>query len=492
MSENKSSSSNENNVLISSNINDNISLLQNIYSNCEDIIFRKLTIQNIEIYIIYVNNLVDKLLLTEGVLKNISEIQELSIEKLKDELPIGRISLIDNLSQGIDKIFSGEVLVFMEGNIKAAVINIAEYAVTKETQTEPSIMGNKDAFTNNIAKNIALLRRYIPNVNLKAHSLTIGRNSKTSINVVYLDNIANNKIVNEVINRLNSIDIDLILDSTNIAELIEDNPYSPFPAVNVTERIDKVVGNLHEGQIAILVDKTPFVLIAPSTFVAFFQVSDDYYNSFYISTLTRWLRYISYFTSIFLPGFYISITNYNHELIPIRMLITLSSQRRTLPFPPIVEILLMLIGFELLRELGTRLPKTIGSTVSLVGALIIGEIAVKAGIVSATVVITGALTGITSMIIPSRLLYESVIYCRILCLFFSSIMGIFGLFISVLFILGHLSSIRSFGIPYTYPLSPYNKEDIDDILIRAPIWKIKKRPILYASRNRLKFRSIRK
>lgn len=492
MSEKKNSSSNENNVLISSNINDNINFLQNIYSNCEDIIFRKLTIQNVEIYIIYVNYLVDKLLLTEGVLKNISEIQELSIEKLKDELPIGRISLIDNLSQGIDKIFSGEVLVFMEGNIKAAVINIAEYTVTKETQTEPSIMGNKDAFTNSIAKNIALLRRYIPNVNLKVHSLTIGRNSKTSINVAYLNNIANNKIVTEVINRLNSIDIDLILDSTNIAELIEDNPYSPFPAVNVTERIDKVVGNLHEGQIAILVDKTPFVLIAPAPFVSFFQVSDDYYNSFYISTLTRWLRYISYFTSIFLPGFYIAITNYNHELIPIRMLITLSSQRRTLPFPPIVEILLMLVGFELLRELGTRLPKTIGSTVSLVGALIIGEVAVKAGIVSATVVITAALTAITSMIIPSRLLYESVIYCRILCLFFSSIMGIFGLLISVLFILGHLSSIRSFGIPYTYPLSPYNKEDIDDILIRAPIWKIKKRPLLYASRNRLKFRSIRK
>jgi len=302
--------------------------------------------------------------------------------------------------------------------------------------------------------------------------------------ITYIQDLSDETLIEEITQRIKRIDIDGILESGYIEELIQDNSYSPFPQVLVTERPDTAVSNLLEGRVVIVVDGTPFVLIAPTTFYSLFQSGEDYYHHFVISTATRWLRLIFLFISLLLPSLYVAVITYHQEMVPTKLLLTMVDSREAIPFPALVEALLMEITFEGLREAGLRLPKQVGAAVSIVGALVIGQAAVAAGLVSDPMVMVVALTGIASFTIPR---YNIAIPFRLLrfpIMLLAGTFGFIGIMMGLLAIIIHLSTLRSFGVPYLSPLAPMKRRDMKDTLIRAPLWKLNTRPHLTGEYNK--------
>lgn len=479
----------ENNNLISNNIENNIQFLKNRFTNCSDVVYKEMKISNTRLYVIYINGLIDKTLLMEQLLeklflcKHLISDEESSIMNIANQIPITETSTVKDLNTAASKIMNGNVLLFIENNNTALLVSIKKYSSTEKPSIEPTILGPKESFTKALENNTALVRKYLNNEDCKILNIELGNAFKKQCSIMYLKSVTNKKILDEVFKRLNSIDLDILMDVSNLAELIEDNPYSPFPTVTITERIDKVAASMLEGQIVLLLDNSPFAIILPSVFIGFFNSPEDYYNRFYLSSFLRMLRFISYFISIYLPGFYIATTIFNQELIPTKLLVSIATQTSHTPFSSTVELILMLFAFELLRELGIRLPKQIGSTVSLVGALIIGETVVRAGLVSTPVVIITAFTAITSMLLPSIQLYESILVCRIITLLLSSTLGFWGIIISLLLSSSHLCTLSSFGVPYVYSMISNNTKNINDIVARAPLWP-KNRMTLFKRKNK--------
>lgn len=480
---NSNNDTNSNKLPISLNLDENIAFFKNKFKDCSDIIYRNLQISDTQVYVIYIDGLIDKNLLMEQVLekllfcRDVINIKESPIEKIASEIPITEINLENDLNTIAFKIINGNVVVLIENKMKAFSISLNKYSNTEDTPVEPAIFGPKESFTKILGNNTALIRRYLNNEDCKIVTTQVGKAFQKRCSVVYLESIANKTTLDEVFKRLNSIDLDIIMDSSNLIELIQDKKYCPFPTIALTERIDKVAASLIEGQIILLLDNSSFALILPSVFMSFFHSTEDYYISFYLASFLRLLRFISYLIAIFLPGFYSAITLFNHELIPEKLIISIATQTINTPFSSTIELLIMLFAFEMLRELGIRLPKFVGSTVSLVGALIIGETVVRAGLVSTSVVIVTAFTAISSMLLPSIQLYESILICRVLILFLGSTLGFWGIIASILLISTYLCSITSFGIPYVYSLVSNDSVDLNDIIFRIPLWENKQKTL---------------
>lgn len=478
----------ENVKFISTKVEENIEFLKKKFAGCSDIIYRKMNIENIKIYIVYIDGLIDKTLLMEEVMekllfcKELLHFKENTVENIANEIPITEIEVIEDLVIASKLLINGNILIFIENNTKALSISLNKYSNSDEPIVEPSILGPKESLTKVLKNNTALIRRYLNNEDCKVLNRTLGKEFPKQASIIYLESVVNKNILDEVIRRISRVDLDIIMDISNLAEFIEDNHYSPFPTITITERIDKVVANLIEGKIIVLLDNSSFALVLPSVFIGFFHSPEDYYNRVYLTAFVRFIRFISYLIAIFLPGFYTAITLYNHELIPTKLLLSIATQAIDTPFSSTIQLIFMLFAFELLRELGIRLPKGIGSTVSLVGALIIGETVVRAGLVSTSVVIVTAITAITSMLFPGTQLYESILICRIIILFLGSALGVWGILVGFLCLVSHLSSISSFGIPYTYAVISNNKE-VDDIVARAPIWQ-KNNKKLFKKKNK--------
>lgn len=458
----------------------NIRFLKERLRNCSDIIYRYLEEQ--ENWLIYTNGLVDENLLTEGILKILLEQGEFTETS---NLPMGQVSIASKTIDIIDKILTGHIVLLFKNKPQAIVINLQKFEGRgiEASEIEPSTKGPKESFTENLDTNLALIRRRIPHPDCKIINLTLGTYSKTNVAVVYISSIASASLVQKVLGRLKKINTDTISGSNVLEEALDENPWTIFPTVLETDRPDKVVSALLEGRIALLHNNNPFALIVPTFFVSFFQATDDYYRNFYIGTLLRYARYLSVLITVFLPAFYVSFTTFNQELIPTSLLITLANQRAGVPFPVVVEALMMGAAFEILKEAGTRLPKPIGQAVSIVGALIIGDAAVSAGIVSPAMVIVTALTAIASFTIPSQELEVPIILLRLVITIVSGLLGFWGILIISILVLGHLASLRTLGIPYTSPLAPLNIEDLDDILVRAPFRINQKRPYSLNKKN---------
>jgi spore germination protein KA len=332
--------------------------------------------------------------------------------------------------------------------------------------------------------NLTLIRRKLETPNLKFKFMTIGVQSHTKVCVCYLDGIANQKILNELYNRLNSIEIDGILDSGYLQEMIKDSQFSPLRTIGNTERPDTVAAKLMEGRIAIIVDGTPEVLTVPYLFVEYFQASDDYYINFYFSSITRLLRILAFVLTTTSPAFYLALMVYHQEMIPTPLILSISSARQGVPFPSIVELLLLLIVFELLRDAGTRVPTNIGQALSIVGALVLGQASVEAKIVSAPVVIVVAISAITNLVLPR--IVGTTIILRLVLLLLSSILGLYGLIFGMDGFMHHLCELLSFGVPYMLHLTSFELEDLQDTIIRSPWQYIKLRPKLITENNRLR------
>ncbi|WP_085994247.1 spore germination protein [Oceanobacillus senegalensis] len=382
-------------------------------------------------------------------------------------------------------ILAGDSVILLDGYETAFAIGSKGYEsrAVEESSSTTVIRGPREGFTETLRINTSLIRRRIKDPNLWIENKVIGKKTHTDVSICYINGIVNEKIVKEVKKRINAIDTDAILESGYIEEYIQDSPYSPFPTVYNTERPDTICAGLLEGKVAIIVDGTPFVLLVPTLIIDFFQSSEDYYQRVDIGTMLRLLRYLGFFLALLTPSMYIALTTFHQEMIPTQLLISLAAQREGVPFPAFVEALIMEFVFDILREAGTRMPRAIGSAISIVGALVVGQAAVQAGFVSAAMVIVVSLTAISSFLIPSPDLSSSIRILRYPFMTLAASFGLLGIIIGVIFMVLHLASLRSFGIPYLSPMGPMIIQDQKDALIRMPLWRISTRPRLMNQKN---------
>ncbi|MEG6513313.1 spore germination protein [Desulforamulus ruminis] len=449
--------------------------------------------QPLEAAVLYIDNLIDPPLLDRNIMEpllapalnyrsGIHLLKILTEGGLISRAEMKQFTAFDNI---ISSLLTGEVILLVDSFPRAFVISCKGYKTRDIPQPslENSVRGPRDAFIEALPINISLIRKRLPSPNLVVETLKIGKISDTSVALLYIKNIASQGLVAEVRKRLERIDIDVILESGYLEHFIKDNPYSPFPQMLVTERPDRVVGNLAEGRVAILTDNTPLALVVPGELLSLLQHPEDYYANFYYSTLIRWLRYLAFFAALTLPSLYIAITNFHQEMIPTTLFISIAAARQGVPFPAFLEALLMEAAFETLREAGIRLPGPVGQAVSIVGALVIGQAAVQANIVSPLMVMVVAFTGIATFTIPQ---YNFAITLRMLrfpLMISAAFLGLFGVMIGLLAILLHLCSLRSFGVPYLSPLAPLNWQELKDTLIMAPQWARTKRPAELVQQN---------
>lgn len=389
------------------------------------------------------------------------------------KIPTNYQSLIDNL-------LTGGTVILIDQCARALVLGSKGWSErsVEEPQTEQVVRGPRDGFTENLKINTALVRRRLRTPYFSIKSLKVGKKTQTDVAVAYLRETVKDGLVEEVTSRINKIKIDGVLDSGYIEELITDNPFSPFTTVQSTERPDKIAATLLEGGVAIFVDNSPFVLTAPTYFWGFLQASDDYYSNYLTGSFYRMIRFIALLISLTLPSLYVILVSFHQEMIPTMLALTIASGREVVPFPVLLEAVIMEVAFELIREGGLRMPKPIGQAVSIVGSLVIGQAAVQAGILSPFMVIIVALTGIASFAIPNYAASFSIRLIRFPLLIASGILGLLGFAGVVTIIAIHALSLRSFGEAYLAPAVPFQPSDQKDSFIRFPWWAMKRQPHL--------------
>ncbi|MEA3321724.1 MAG: spore germination protein [Bacillota bacterium] len=491
------------------NLERNLATFKDLYGNSSDLVIRKIKFgedKKLQIGMIYLDGLVDRQMMDDLLDAFMFQMKDsqVTLDSLdKDDvatllkntsIPIAETTELYQLQDMESAILCGGAILLIDGVTSGLKINVSgwkERGVT-ESSTENVVRGPKESFTETLRTNTSLVRRKIKDSSLRIEELQVGKITKTDIAIVHIEGITNEKIVEEVRSRIKRIEIDSILESSYIEELIEDETYTPFPTLYNTERPDVIAAGLLEGRVAIFVDGTPFVLLAPALFTQFFQSAEDYYQRWDIATLLRMLRVLAFFVSLLGPSLYIALINFHQEMLPTTLLIDLAAQREGVPFPAVIEALLMEVTLEILREAGLRLPKAIGQTVSIVGALVIGQTAVEAGIVSATMVIVVSITAISNFILPSFSMGISIRILRFGFIIFAATFGLYGITIGLFFLTLHLCSLRSFGVPFLTPIAPFVKEDQKDTLWRMPTWKRYTRPRLVSKQNSIRENEVTK
>ncbi|MBG9564502.1 spore germination protein [Brevibacillus agri] len=459
--------------------------LRALYANCADVVFRSFRIGgSTRALAIYIQGLTNNEELERTVLSVLMKTKlpkDSAISKLLDNVvSVSKTHELATFEDCLESVANGYPILLIDQQQRALSFGLArwEKRQIEEPMAEVVVRGPREGFTESLQVNTALLRRLIKTPALKMEQMQIGGYTKTQVVLAYVDGLVDADLVTEVRARLNRIDIDGVLESGYIEEMIEDYPASPFPQILTTERPDVTCGNLLEGRIAILVDGTPFVMIAPTTLFSLLQSSEDYYQRSIASTAIRWLRYLFTVISFLLPSLYVALITYHHEMVPTSLLISMAASREPVPFPALVEALLMEITFEALREAGVRLPKQVGAAVSIVGALVIGQAAVQAGLVSAPMVIVVAITGIASFMIPHYIAGISIRLLRFPLMFLAGTLGLLGIMLGIIVTVIHLSTIRSLGVPYLTPVGPMKFSEWKDTIVRAPWWMMNERPHL--------------
>ena len=440
---------------------------------------------SVDCALIYLRGMVDLNMLQEDVLKVLLRLDAPDAahfrKRLFDlkQLSVTGYRLIPTLKEGISSVLdcNAILLVDNEQSIIELPLEKHENRAIEEPPNEAGIRGPREAFIENVDINITLIRKRLKTAKFKTETTRIGSLTQTKVVIAYIEGICKKDLLEEVRSRLSRIEIDGILGSSYIEEYLDDTPFSPFPQLQYTERPDITAASLLEGRVAILVDGTPIVLIAPVTLMMLLQSSEDYYQRFIASTWIRLIRYFFLIVSLLLPSTYIAITTFHPEMIPSKLLVTVMSSREIVPFPALVEAFIMEVSFEALREAAIRIPKSIGQAVSIIGALIIGTAAVEAGIVSAAMVIIVSLTGIASFISPHYDLGLAFRFLRFPIMIMAGFFGLYGITCGLFLLFLHLINLRSFGTPYLSPFSPLAASDMKDTLIRAPWWLMNKRPL---------------
>ncbi|MCS7458973.1 spore germination protein [Paenibacillus doosanensis] len=471
-------------------LNDNYNYLSSLYEDCSDIVFHHFKIGGItDAFLIFIDEMSDTDMIDQHVLNPLMEgvaESEKGRSIISKSISVCHAKEIATFDQAADEISKGNPVIFVDGDNQAVSLGLAKWPKRniEEPVAESVVRGPRLGFTEALGVNTSLLRRSIKSPALKMKSLKIGRYTQTEVVVTYIKGVVDPALIDEIISRLQRIDIDGILDSYYVEELIGDNPLTPFPQMLSTERPDVVVGNLLEGRAAVIIDGSPSVLVMPITLFSLIQSPEDYYQTFWAGTFIRWLRYCFFVIALTIPSAYVAILTYHQEMIPTTLLLSVAKSREEIPFPALIEALLMEITFEALREAGLRLPKQVGPAVSIVGALVIGQAAISAGLVSSPMVMVVAFTGIASFTFPRYTLGISIRLLRFPLMFLAGFLGLLGLMLGIITIVIHLCTLRSFGVPYLSSLAPMHKNLVQDVLIRTPLWARSIRPKLTGTVNR--------
>ncbi|ANE49058.1 spore gernimation protein GerA [Paenibacillus swuensis] len=458
-------------------------LLRIIFAGCSDVVFRPLEIGGREkALLIYIDGLVDDIMLDECVIKPLMAClpshqtsKENILDFLKNQLIAnGQVNSAAEFSKLEQTILKGHAAICIEGQKDALLVGVSggKTRSVEQPSTENTVRGARDSFTEILRTNTSLIRRRIRSSRLKFDMTTVGDLAQTDVAIAYISGIVDEFTLQEIKMRIEKIKTEAILESGYIEQLIEERTFSPFPQFLVTERPDYVVSGLLQGQVAIVTDGSPFVICAPMTFWGFLQTGEDYYERVVYANFIRLIRLLFAMISLLLPSLYVALTTFHQQMIPTNLLLSIAAAREGVPFPALVEAIIMEITFEGLREAGERLPKQIGQAVSIVGGLVVGQAAVEAGIVSAPMVIVVSLTGIASFTIPRYNFGLAFRLLRFPLILFAGMFGLYGIAVGLLIILVHLSGLSSFGVPYLFPTAPYSFRVLKDTFFRAPLWTL--------------------
>lgn len=472
-------------------VSENIGFIKKILGNSIDLETRELVLENdfqkIELGISFISNISD----IDIINKSILEMVYTNFHRLKEKisqkelikffknnlLAVSEVVLEEKYGEIINKLLNGDTVIFFENYKEVIAIGSKGYkerAIEKPTN-HISVKGSKDSFTESLATNISLVRRRMRNPNLWVKKYVIGKKSNTNVALLYINGITDQKLIDEFEKRINNEKIENIVDSSYLKGYLREKSPSLFPLMYDTERPDSVMGNLYEGRIVVLVDGSPYAIIAPTTFFHFLSSPEDYYNKSIIGSAFRIIRYIAMFLAIFLPSFYMCVIKFHSEILPINLLYSIMGQRTKVPLPAGYEIILTLFAFDLLTEAGTRMPMMVGNALSFVGAIVIGQSAVEADLISSMMLIIVAVNGIGTLTIPDYDMGLSVKLVRYFLLIFAMLFGFTGLTIATVILLVHLTSLRSFGMGYLYPVAPFAKKGLLDTILVSPVGKMFKR-----------------
>lgn len=434
----------------------------------------------------FLDGMVDKLLISSSVIEPIKailhEMESDALAKKKVAFLGTRLNSmdtnteLDDFSECINSILSGSTVIFVDGDTTALCLNLPKFEKRsiQESDSEAITRGSREAFTESLHTNVTLIRRIIKDSCLVFENMTIGRQTKTNVAFCFIKGLANQEIIDEVRKRLKNIKTDAILESGYLEAYIEDSPFSVFPTVFNSERPDTAAGKLLEGRVAILCDGTPVVLTVPNLFIDYLQFGEDYNNRWLFSTIIRPVRLIAFWLSTMAPAFYIALICFHQDVIPFKLLVTIINAQQGVPLPPLLEMLVLTVLFETIKESGLRMSRALGQSVSIVGGLIIGEAAVQAGIFSTPAVVVIAATSISAFIISK--LDATVFIMRITLMIAASSVGILGIVLCSMAFFIYACSLKSFGVPYLSPLTPLRGKDLKDTFIRMPLWAMLEKP----------------
>lgn len=468
-----------------SDIDYRIDNIKNLVGNIDELVVRNFTAGKnfyIELAVIYINGLANKDIIDRDILSplmlhmkdNLMGIKNREDYIYKKYIAVSNTTVETDLNKVIDNIKRGKTILLVQGSTNYIVIDTAGgvYRTISEPVNDPSLRGPREGFVENLETNISILRRKIKDKNLTTEKFTLGRRSQTDLVIMYLDDVVDKDFLQKIRDRINIIDIDSIPANSIIEQCIEEHPYSILPQTNGSERPDVIQAALMEGKIAFLLSGTPYVLTYPSIFIEFFQTMEDYYGRSIQSYFTRSLRFIAVFLVIFLPSIYITFIKFNAELIPIEYIKSLIQDRNGIALTPFMSMIAIQLTIELLREGGLRMPSKIGQTLSVVGGIIIGDAALKAKFISSSILLIAGIATVASFAISNYQMSIAIRFLSYPMLVLSNWLGALGIVIGCFFMLAYLCSLENFGVPYF----SFHKSDMKDIFIRAPIWKMNKRP----------------
>ncbi len=478
---------------ISKDLNENLEILKNLFGS-DDIVYREFTIgtaNELPALMIFIDELTDKnsmqrdgmtnlMLWAKSVLSPAVSTAD-GINRLisGNLLALAELKELTTYPEIVEAVLGADAVLLVHGLDLALDWGVKswEHRGVGDATNENTIRGPREAFNEVMKTSLALIRRRIKDPMLRVKFSQLGKRSVTDVAVLYIEGLANPALVEEVKRRMELIDTEAIADGSYVEQFIQDAPYSPFPQVQWTERPDRATAGLLEGRVVIVCDGSPNAIIAPATMPNFLPAPEDYYDRFLLSTFIRFVRTVSIFSSVLLPALYISVINFHHELLPTTLAIAIAGSRTGVPFSAVMEALVMEFTFELLREAGLRLPSALGSTIGIVGGIIIGQAAVSAGLVSPIMVVIVALTAIGSFAIPSYNMAATLRFLRFPLLLLAGAFGLYGVTAGGIVILLHLATLKSFGVPYLSPLAPLTLSGLTDTVVRAPLWQMRYRPL---------------
>lgn len=470
----------------STSLQENTDLMDSLLEDCDDIKKRTLQLGNdaqVDACIYYVEVTVNNLSVQESVIGQlISRLMTKTPDEIYEYLDANALGITDvnelaTVDEALMGIMIGDGVIFIDGYDKAVKIKSKGYPMmsVSSSEREQVMRGSREGFADALKCNTALMRKRIRNRDLKVREFIIGEESNTTVALVYVESRVRTVVLEEIIHRIQNLELQELTDSGIIEQLTEEHIYSPFPQYQTTERPDTAVQAIMQGRITLFVDNTPVALLLPANLNDFYKTPDDYYSRYEIVTLARIIRYLATFFALCLPAVYLAIMNYHPDILPLNMLFSFAHGRIDVPFPSIVEVLLMEFSFELLREAGIRIPGPMGSTIGIVGGLIIGQAAVSAGIVSPVIVVIVALTALASFAIPNDELSSAFRILKYFLIVLAYFMGFFGITIGLMLIGLHLARLKSFGLPYLMPIASGDvtrRPGYRDLLLRFPLKKM--------------------